>query len=187
MFCSIQNSEQLLFWQKFDFCSNFGSILQKDRKGEDRLGYNDPMGHERPCHRPQLRTPLRAHVRARNCLPTCVTKLCGRPGLVSLLPWAPAWTASHFSPSQSKRTPTTIPCEIHPTRSLSGQIESTLISATPLRTQRTPRRVFSPLQSPGVPLLLQIQPPHPPRALPHGQANPGGICWVFLTSLPKVD
>jgi len=33
MFCSIQNSEQVLFWQKFDFYSNFGQFSQKDRKG----------------------------------------------------------------------------------------------------------------------------------------------------------
>jgi hypothetical protein len=34
MFCSIQNSEQVLFWHKFDFYSNFGSNLKKSQSRE---------------------------------------------------------------------------------------------------------------------------------------------------------
>ena len=43
------------------------------------------------------------------------------------------------------------PLRIHLTRSLSSQIELPTISATPLRTQRTPTSTFFPSQSPGLP------------------------------------
>jgi len=66
------------------------------------------------------------------------------------------------------------PLRIHLTRSLSSQIELPTISATPLRTQRTPTSTFFPSQSPGLPFLLQLRPSLPPRPLLRGRAIPGG-------------
>jgi len=90
-----------------------------------------------------------------------------------LLVTTPCCNLPFLSFAQHWRAP--VASEIHHTPLLFGRIEPTLISATPLRTQRTPRRAFSPFQ------MLRPPPSSPTPAncrrepLLHGRAVPEGI------------
>ena len=78
MFCSIQNFEQLLYWQKFDVSSNFGSNLQKNKREwivpatVIRCGSRASLPRTAAaCATPRVSTP------PHNCLPACVASRRG--------------------------------------------------------------------------------------------------------------
>ena len=76
MFCSIQNSEQVLFWQKFDFYSNFGSNLQKREWIMPATVIRCGPRALLPRTAAARATP-RASPPPRSCLPACVARYRG--------------------------------------------------------------------------------------------------------------
>jgi len=173
MFCSIRNSKQLLFWQKFDFSSNFGSILQKDRKGEDRLGYSDPMGitsapatvrsgkrhHVRMCEHAAAYLPASpSYMDSQDSFPSSLehqrgrrhifhrprVRECRRPSLAKYTPLAPSLAKLNLPSSPPPPCePSARPGELS---RLSSRLDSLFFSNSSHPTHREPFLVVRPSQ-----------------------------------------
>ena len=152
MFCSIQNFEQLLFWQKFDFSSNFGSILQKDRKGGIGVATVIRWGSRAPLP-PSAAANTTACARASTQLLTCLRhqatwmpKTCFPPPLSASVDSVALFAIPlRYSPFQSKRTPTTIPCEYTSLAPSPAKLSSPPSPPHPCEPNARPRALSSPL------------------------------------------
>ena len=109
MFCSIQNSEQLLFWHKFDFNSTFGSNLQNTEREGICLAtvIRWAPGAPLPSAAAERAEP-RTRPAATQLLAGRVTARRGRPRPLRLVLLSTSAAGVAFLPSQSKKTPTSI-------------------------------------------------------------------------------